>query len=899
MESSNGVQLRKLCSHILGPMASEEALSAQCRAALMILSSSSSGQENVRDNEFVVAEKIKKQLVRDGRERDTVAFTELHLKLQRSSIIRNRESILTLLMCLSERTNRGGPKKVPPFSSVSVTTINGTVESGGVTVVGAGNSDTKSFLSSVIPAPYRSRQTSLNNGLNLDLPLKRTEELLRSPDYRPPLPPKPRSIVSPSQSHRTPSLAKSQFNFHGRTDIVDGGPPKWIVQEPDTEASEKDLIRELLYVFQGIEGSILLRNSDGSFYLCPSRRDFYTPSTIQLALRLAELGWLFNTIHGFIEHASGQKDLGLVGQSLVTGLREELAEYYRLISVLEDQLKAKKANSDDEGMAMTLHKLSVYTMDPLAKMKLLAVIVKQCDRQLKGGSLLSTVYGYLHHGNKVLGDTIRKLLTSMTKPIYSTLVRWLLDGTLEDPYQEFFVASDPAVADEARLWFDKYSIRKSMIPKFLSLSWVKKILNTGKSINFLRCVCDDSTSNITNREKVMNMLDQECSAANLFEEVHDNKLLEAVQLCYTETSSLVLDTLFKRYKLIEHFSAMRKYLLLGQGDLIRYLMELLDEELSRPATSLFPHNLAGILETAIRATNAQFEDQEILDRLDVRLLDVQPGDYGWDVFSLDYKVTGPISAVFGRKTITRYLMLFNSLWRAKRMEWILARVWTRQTVLYKSALPIVPELQPILHTTNLLSSEMIHFVHQMAYYTAFEVMECSWAELMKRLKSAENLDEVIDAHEEFLNSVIRRALLGEGSRDLLTQIRAIYDRVVEFDAVQSRLYTEAVAESDARRNYESQIRRLKSGQSLSQDIKDADLGRRFTFAETIPKLDTQLKIVSQSYQDMVKTLLLQLTVNSDQSLQCLSFRLDFNTHYKKKDARGSITLPRSNFSIRD
>ena len=125
----------------------------------------------------------------------------------------------------------------------------------------------------------------------------------------------------------------------------------------------------LLFFFQGIEGSILLRNSDGSFYLCPSRRDFYTPSTIQLALRLAELGWLFNTIHGFIEHASGQKDLGLVGQSLVTGLREELAEYYRLISVLEDQLKAKKANSDDEGMAMTLHKLSVYTMDPLAKMK--------------------------------------------------------------------------------------------------------------------------------------------------------------------------------------------------------------------------------------------------------------------------------------------------------------------------------------------------------------------------------------------------------------------------------------------------------------------------------------------------------------------------------------------------
>ena len=619
---------------------------------------------------------------------------------------------MTLLMCLSERTSKTGSKKVPPFSSVSVSTVNGTVESGGVTVVGV--NEVKSFLSSVIPAPYRNRPTSLTNGgHNIELPLKRTEELLRSPDYRPPLPPKPKNIVSPSQ-HREP-LSRTLFP---KKDTVDGGSPKWASQEPETEASEKELIRELIYVFQGIEGTILLGHSDGSFYLNPSKREYYSPSIVQLALRLAELGWLYNSIHSFIDHASSQKDLGLVGQSLVTALREEMADYYRLLSLLEDQLKAKKANGD-EGMSMTLHKLSVYTMDPLAKLKLLAVIVKQCgDRKLKGGSLLSTVYGYLHHGNKVLAGTVKKLLTSMAKPIYSTMVRWILDGTLEDPHGEFFISSDPQVVDEARLWFDKYDIRKSMIPKFLSLSWVKKILATGKSINFLRCVCEFNSS-ISNREKVIHLLEKECSAANLFEEVHDNKLLEAVQLCYADTSSLVLNTLFKRYKLVEHFSAMRKYLLLGQGDLIRYLMELLDEELSAPATTLYPHNLAGILETAIRATNAQFEDQEILDRLDVRLLDVQPGDSGWDVFSLDYKVTGPISAVFGRRTITRYLMLFNSLWRAKRMEWILARVWTRQTSLHKLALPHVPELQPILHTANLLSSEMIHFVHQVWMKTNF------------------------------------------------------------------------------------------------------------------------------------------------------------------------------------
>ena len=84
-----------------------------------------------------------------------------------------------------------------------------------------------------------------------------------------------------------------------------------------------------------------------------------------------------------------------------------------------------------------------------------------------------------------------------------------------------------------------------------------------------------------------------------------------------------------------------------------------------------------------------------------------------------------------------------------------------------------------------------------------------------------------------------------------------------------------MAESSARRDFEALKRKSeKSGQRISQKEEDADFHRQLKFEnDTIPKLDTQLKIVSQSYQDMVKTLLLQLTVNSDQSLQCLSFRL--------------------------
>lgn len=53
------------------------------------------------------------------------------------------------------------------------------------------------------------------------------------------------------------------------------------------------------------------------------------------------------------------------------------------------------------------------------------------------------------------------------------------------------------------------------------------------------------------------------------------------------------------------------------------------------------------------------------------------GDTGWDIFSLQYHVQGPIGTVF-ESTENEYLILFNSLWKSKRMEFILSRLWREQ-----------------------------------------------------------------------------------------------------------------------------------------------------------------------------------------------------------------------------
>lgn len=48
-----------------------------------------------------------------------------------------------------------------------------------------------------------------------------------------------------------------------------------------------------------------------------------------------------------------------------------------------------------------------------------------------------------------------------------------------------------------------------------------------------------------------------------------------LQSVYKETSFRVLELLRGKFRLLDHLQALRRYLLLGQGDFIRHLLELL------------------------------------------------------------------------------------------------------------------------------------------------------------------------------------------------------------------------------------------------------------------------------------------------------------------------------------
>lgn len=81
----------------------------------------------------------------------------------------------------------------------------------------------------------------------------------------------------------------------------------------------------------------------------------------------------------------------------------------------------------------------------------------------------------------------------------------------------------------------------------------------------------------------------------------------------------LLSTVFSKYSFVKHCNALKRYLLLGQGDFIQTLMDLLGPDLGRKAQEMSEYQLNGSLDAAIRASNAQFDDADVLDRLRVKL----------------------------------------------------------------------------------------------------------------------------------------------------------------------------------------------------------------------------------------------------------------------------------------
>jgi hypothetical protein len=98
----------------------------------------------------------------------------------------------------------------------------------------------------------------------------------------------------------------------------------------------------------------------------------------------------------------------------------------------------------------------------------------------------------------------------------------------------------------------------------------------------------------------------------------EDQLAQVVSQISLKIDSRLLRMMQEDFCLYDHLLALKKFMLLGQGDFVTCLMDAVGPELQKPPSKLYRHNLTGILEGALRASNAQYEESYVINRVQVR-----------------------------------------------------------------------------------------------------------------------------------------------------------------------------------------------------------------------------------------------------------------------------------------
>ncbi|KAJ8322941.1 Microtubule-nucleating Tub4p (gamma-tubulin) complex component [Batrachochytrium dendrobatidis] len=644
--------------------------------------------------------------------------------------------------------------------------------------------------------------------------------------------------------------------------------PPYVEDAQNPRISESMLIHDMLFVFQGVDGKYIKYSTEADAFIVDPNISLPRP-TRDLIQKPCEAGWIYRKINHHIKASQSSSSAGLYEQSFYATIQAELMDYYKMIAIFENQLDSSvtlKESFFSDGL--TLRRLYILIQKPLQKLRILSSLIEVCQ-DCKGGSLISTIHTYVIHGDPSVHEYVRRLLVEISRPFYIMLKRWIYEGELEDPFNDFFVSVDLA-ADNNNLWRSKYMLNHNLVPGFISKALAKKIFLIGKSLNFVRHSCSDQSAFILWSQQSSDL------------QYGDLKKLEySIDRAYQTSSSHLLTVLFEKFKLMEHLQALKRFVLLGQGDFVQCLLDSLGSSLSKPASSLYLHNLTGTLETAIRSSNARYFDSDILRRLDVRLLEATEGDFGWDVFALDYQVDSPINTILTQQTMHTYLKLFTFLWRLKRIEHSLSSSW-RQHTSEMQTLRSVQMFSKDIQQCFALQSEMIHFINQLQHYIFFEVIECSWNELVNYIKGKSgDLDLLIAAHNKYLNSIAMKGLLAAlpGQTTISKKLFKIFDTVLAFGKVQESIFSLA---ADEQRHQNDQIHSAYQLQMETEyGLQPKSLNETCTLPSTA-RIDIargKLHDTIDLFQTQVKTLLSRLSDHPDQNLKLLGTRLNFNEFY--------------------
>ncbi|CAM8894576.1 unnamed protein product [Rhodiola kirilowii] len=489
----------------------------------------------------------------------------------------------------------------------------------------------------------------------------------------------------------------------------------------DASVQELIVIDDLLSALVGIEGrcvsikKVRAKDDEVHFQIDPSM-----DLTLQeLAKRIFPLCKSFLLINQFVESRSQFKK-GLVNHAFAAALSALLLDYQAMVAQLEHQFRLRR---------LSIQGLWFYIQPMMGLMQALSIVIKKVVADdMMGSSVLNLLQSQAKAmaGDSAVRSFLEKMAQCASSAYLSILERWVYEGVIDDPYEEFFIAENKTIQKEsltqdydAKFWKQRYSL-KDGIPSFLSNA-AGTILTTGKYLNVMRECGHNVQVPVSEDSKLVRF------GAN-------HHYLECIKTAYDFASGELLNLVKEKYDLMGKLRSIKHYLLLDQGDFLVHFMDIAGEELSKKSDDISVEKLQSLLDIALRSTAAAADpcNEDLTCCL----------------------VMWPLSIVISRKALTKYQLIFRLLFHCKHVSRQLCGAWQvhqgiRTLNMRGTAVP----------RSSLLCRSMLKFVNSLLHYLTFEVIEPNWHIMHSRLQTAKSIDEVIHYHDFFLEKCLRECLL--------------------------------------------------------------------------------------------------------------------------------------------
>lgn len=314
----------------------------------------------------------------------------------------------------------------------------------------------------------------------------------------------------------------------------------------------------------------------------------------------------------------------------------------------------------------TLIQVSIAVRPYTLKLRLLYTLANSFS--LVGYDFISNLHAMAYFGDDRIGNVCKTMLSDVSASYYEILEHWMLQGELTDTNEEFFIRFKSDEND----FNDIIEYLPQRIPK-LNLTTedlTEKIYQIGKTLIFLLKYCKELKWMNNYNTKYNSYLFQDNKGIQ-FMLKFDFKMLIDSQ--FSEVLNYFTIIVQSKYSLFQHIKYYKQFMFMNSGDFIEALIVNGSKILNQPANTLTANILSRILVESIENSSVARYPEVFKKRLDARILNLSHGSMGWEVFTLEYKISDlPICHILnhGNKDL-EYLKMFSFLWKLRHFSHLL------------------------------------------------------------------------------------------------------------------------------------------------------------------------------------------------------------------------------------